>query len=217
VSTEAKLCHDTTGTVRAIAQANAAISRGYGDDPLVHVLTSGAQQPISLAQPQLGLPGDGADLGGHAFQAELQMAAHLRRIPIGPRPFDQRPPDMAVPGLGDPTLVPALSRRGLRRREAEGAHPLPRGVEPCEVAHFSNERDGAGPVETAERLNRLHHREQPPRLDRRVQLRLQAPEPFALLRHGVHVLLEDDLLRRRRAPYPGQPAEVRRVPVRTPS
>src|SRR5207249_4616464 len=68
-------------------------------------------EPGPLAQPQLGIPRDGADLGGKVFQAELQMATDLRRIPIGPRPFDQRPPRMAVAGLRDATLVSALPGR----------------------------------------------------------------------------------------------------------
>ena len=46
-----------------------------------------------------------------------------------------------------------------------------------------------------------------------VQLHLQAPEPFCLLAHGVYVLLEHDLLRRRWTDDPSQPAKVGRVPI----
>src|SRR5437773_1240381 len=148
------------------------------DDDLVHMFAPRAQQPVPLAQPQLGLPRDGADLGGKVLQAELQMATDLRRIPIGPRPFDQGPSRMAVAGLRDATLVSALPRGVLRRREPEVAHQLSRRVEAGEVAHFGNERDRAGEVETAEGLDGFHDRVPPPRLHRGVQLRLQAPEPF---------------------------------------
>src|SRR5436309_3476571 len=47
-----------------------------------------------------------------------------------------------------------------------------------------------------------------------VQLRFQALKPLGLLRHRVHVLLEHDLLRRRRTDDVRQPAEMGRVPVR---
>src|SRR5262250_1246564 len=39
-----------------------------GDDHLVHVFAAYAQQPIPLAEPQLGLPGDGLHLRGNALQ-----------------------------------------------------------------------------------------------------------------------------------------------------
>src|ERR1043166_4532243 len=47
---------------------------GNRDDDLVHVFAPRAQQSVPLAQPQLRLPRDGADLGGNVFQAELQVA-----------------------------------------------------------------------------------------------------------------------------------------------
>src|SRR5438309_2510215 len=42
------------------------------DDNLVHMFAARAQQPVPLAQPQLGLPRDGAHLGGYVLQAELE-------------------------------------------------------------------------------------------------------------------------------------------------
>src|SRR5512145_1970159 len=110
------------------------------------------------------------------------MATDLRGIPIRPRAFDQRPPGMAVPGLCDAALTSMLSGRVLRRREAEVAHQLPRGIEPRDVAYLGHERDGTGELDTPERLDRFHHRGEPPRLHRRVQLGLQPSDPFGLLR-----------------------------------
>src|ERR671930_511062 len=123
------------------------------DDDLVHVFAPRAQEPVPLAQSHLGLPGDGTDVGGNALQAKLQMATDLGRIPIGPRPFDQGAPGMAVPGLGDGALVPARPGRILRGREAEVAHQLARRIEPRDVAHLGKECDGAGEIETAEGLD----------------------------------------------------------------
>src|SRR5947209_13750094 len=61
------------------------------DDDLVHMFAARAQQPVPLAQPQLGLPRDGAHLGGYVLQAELEMSTHFRWIPIGPRLPRRRP------------------------------------------------------------------------------------------------------------------------------
>ena len=83
---------------------------GHGDDDLVDVLAARAQLPIPLAQSHLRFPADGLDLGRQLLQPELQMPAHLGRIAIGPRAFDQRAPSVGVAGLGDaPLLAP---RRG---------------------------------------------------------------------------------------------------------
>src|SRR3989304_2121881 len=63
---------------------------GNGHHDLVGVLAAGGQLPRPSAQAHLRLPADGLDLGRQPLQPELQMPADLRRVPIGPRPFDQR-------------------------------------------------------------------------------------------------------------------------------
>src|SRR2546428_5115266 len=115
---------------------------GNGDDDLVGVLATGAQLPIPFAQAHLCFPADGPHLGRQRLQSELEMAADLRRISIGPRPFDQRAPGVGVPGLGDASLPAPLSRRVLRGREAEVAHQLAWGVESRDVAKLSPQNDG---------------------------------------------------------------------------
>src|SRR5262245_28235839 len=90
-----------------------------GDHDLVHVLASRTQQAVPLAQPQLGLPGDGPHLGGHLLKPELQVPTDLRRIAIGPGALDERPPSMAAPGFRDAALVSVRAGRVLRRRETE--------------------------------------------------------------------------------------------------
>src|SRR6266446_4478874 len=59
---------------------------GNGHHDLVDVFAAGGQLPIPFAQADLRLPADRLDLGRQLLQAELQMPAHFRRIPIGPRP-----------------------------------------------------------------------------------------------------------------------------------
>src|SRR5205809_1045308 len=179
---------------------------GDRHDDLVDVLPSGGQLPIPLAQAYLRLPADGLDLGRQLLQPELQMPADLRRIPIGPRAFDQRAPGVGVPGLGDTPLPPPLPRRVLRGLEAEVAHQLPRGVEPREVSQFGDQDDRARELDTPQRLDRLDHWVQAPAFHLLVQLALQELQSLVLFGDGAHVLLEDDLLRPGRTHHLGQPA-----------
>src|SRR5882724_11236118 len=78
---------------------------GNGHHDLVDVFAAGGQLPIPSAQAHLRLPADRLDLGRELLQTQLQMAADLGRIPIGPRPFYQRAPRVAVAGFGDAALA----------------------------------------------------------------------------------------------------------------
>jgi len=91
---------------------------GDGHDDLIDVLASRGQLPIPFAESHLRLPADGLDLGRQLLQSELEVPAHLRRIPIGPRAFDQRAPSVAVAGLGD-----APCRRRAPDEYSEGVRP----------------------------------------------------------------------------------------------
>src|SRR3990172_1199092 len=102
---------------------------GNGHDDLVDVLAAGGQLPIPLAQAHLRFPADRLDLGRELLQPELEMAADLRRVAIGPRAFHQRPPSVAVPRFGDPSLPPPRPRGVLRGGEPEVAHQLARSEE----------------------------------------------------------------------------------------
>jgi len=188
---------------------------GNGDHDLVGVRAPGNQLAIPLAQADLRFPANGLHLGRELLQPELQMPADLRRKPIGPRPFHQRAPGVAVPGLGDAALPPSRPRGVLRRGEPQVAHELPGVVEPCEVPQFGDQDDGAREVDPAQRPDRLDHRGQAPALHRLVQLVLQAPQPVVLLGHGAEVLLKDDLLGGRGADDFGEPAQMGGVPVRS--
>src|SRR5882724_4740444 len=72
---------------------------GNGHHDLVDVFAAGGQLPIAFAEAHLRLPADRLGLGRERLQAQLQMAADLGRIPVGPRPFYQRAPGVAIAGL----------------------------------------------------------------------------------------------------------------------
>src|SRR5712691_5799070 len=111
---------------------------------LVDVLAAGGQLPVPPAQAHLRLPADRLNLGRQLLQPELQMPADLGWIPIGPRPFHQRAPGVAVPRLRDAALLAPRSRRVLRGGQPEIAHQLARGVEPREVPELGHQDDGTG-------------------------------------------------------------------------
>ncbi len=134
-----------------------------------------APAPTQLPIPHahLGLAADGLDLGRHLLQPQLQMPAHLRRIPIGPRPFDQRAPSVTIPGLGDAALSPPLPRRVFRGRQAQISHQRAGRIEPREVPELGDEDDDAGEFHAPQRLDCRDHGVQPPALHRLVQLALE--------------------------------------------
>ena len=92
-----------------------------------------------------------------------------------------------------------------------------RGVEPREIAELRNQNHRSRQFDAAQRLDRLHHRIQPPALHRLVQLVLQALPPLLLLGHRAHIFLEDDLLHGRRTHDLRQPAEMGGVQLARPS
>ena len=142
-----------------------------------------------------------------------RVAAHLRRIAIGPRAFHQRPPGVAVAGLGDAALAAPRPRRVLRGRETEIAHQLARAVKAREVPELGQQDDRARELNPSQRLDRLDHGIQPPAFDRLVKFPVQTLQPLGLFGDGAHVLLEDDLLRRGRTHHLRQPAQVGGVPA----
>src|SRR5712691_9995262 len=117
---------------------------GNGHHHLVDVFAAGGQLPIPSAQADLRLPANRLDLGRECLQAELQMAADLGGIPVGPRPFYQRAARMAVAGLGDAALAAPLTRRVLRGGQPEVAHQLPRVLEARDIPQLGHQDDGAG-------------------------------------------------------------------------
>ena len=65
---------------------------------------------------------------------------------------EERSPGVGVARLGDAPLPP-FPRRVFRRREAEVAHELARGVGAREVAQFGHQDDGARELDPTQRLD----------------------------------------------------------------
>ena len=68
------------------------------------MLAPGGQLAVPLAQAHRRLPADGLHLGRQLLLPELEMPTDLRRVAMGPRPFDEGPPGVGVAGLGDAAL-----------------------------------------------------------------------------------------------------------------
>jgi len=84
----------------------------------VGVLSPSDQLSVPFAQSHLRLPADGLDFRRQLFQTELQMAANLGRVPIGPGAFDER-----APGVVFPALVMPPCRRRSPDEYSEGVRP----------------------------------------------------------------------------------------------
>lgn len=79
-----------------------------GDHYLIRIFPSGDEASIAFAQPYLRLPTAILNRLGELFQPELEMAAYLGRIAVGPGAFNQCPTRMGVARLGDAALTPTL-------------------------------------------------------------------------------------------------------------
>jgi hypothetical protein len=84
------------------------LARNGGTD-LVLELAACHQVSKALTQPLLRRPGDLLDLRRCTLGAPLQDRGLSCGMTIGPRCFDEYPPDMAVAGLGDATTALALA------------------------------------------------------------------------------------------------------------
>ena len=85
---------------------------GNGDGDHIAVLASCNKSPVTVTEPHLGFPTDVLDDFGLSFQSQLQVAAHLSRIAIGPGAFDQDASGMSITGCGHGAL-PALLTGGV--------------------------------------------------------------------------------------------------------
>jgi hypothetical protein len=92
---------------------------GDGHHDLVSVLAPGHQPAVAFAKSHLCFPANILNRLGHFFQSQLQVAANLGRIAVGPRAFNESPAGMGVPGLGDRPLatpLPMVCSRGMSPR-----------------------------------------------------------------------------------------------------
>ncbi len=129
-----------------------------------------------------------------------------------PPAFDQGPSGAPVAGLRDAALAPRRAARRLRWNQPDERPQLTWRVEAREVAEFGDDGDRDEALHTAQGLQGLDDRLQPPR--GRDELGLETAEPVDLFIDGAHGLLKDDLLRRCRTHDLREVPHVRRVPVR---
>ncbi len=106
------------------------------------------------AEPQLGLPGDGANLLWHVLLALEEVATDRGRVVVRPRRLAEHAADMRVAALGDPPLAPSLASGILRRDHADEVHEVLR-TEAGEIAELRDHRDGDNEREAAQGLEGL--------------------------------------------------------------
>lgn len=98
-----------------------------GRNHQVAMLAPRQQSLAALAQSNLGLPGNRANLLGQLLLAHLNLTGNARRMAVGPRGLHVRPPCMGVAGLGDAPLtssVPAGVLAGPPPNGEIGINPL---------------------------------------------------------------------------------------------
>ena len=85
----------------------------HGHHHLVGMPASGDELSGAFAQAHLGFPTEVLKRLELLLQLQLQMAAHVGRIAIGPVPFHQDAPGMGMVRLGDGALATPFATGGL--------------------------------------------------------------------------------------------------------
>ena len=142
----------------------------------------------------------------------LEVAAELRRIPVGPGPLDAGPAGDRVAGWGDAALAAALATGGRPGSAAQIAHERSRGLETGQVAACGAAGDGHGELDAAHGLEGLDDGGETPPLARRSACSLKALAPVVMCRHSPDVRLEDARLGGRGTDHGRQPAPLGRPP-----
>jgi hypothetical protein len=125
---------------------------------LVGMFPLGGEGSETLASSPLGFRPDVLDGLWELLQAPLEMAAGLRRIPVGPSPLDEGPAGECIAGFGDAAVEAAFATGVLAGGEAPRAHELSRVVKTGEVAELGDEGDGRRALDPAHGLERLDDR-----------------------------------------------------------
>src|SRR5215470_18995610 len=163
----------------------------HGDDDLMRIFAFGHQLAIPFAEPYLCLPADGLDRGGELLQAQLEMAADFRWIPIGPGTFDQGTTGMSIASLGHTALLTPRSTRIFRGGESEIMHELSGVLEAREVAQFGYHGHCHRELDPTQGLEGLDDRSEAPALHLFVELEFETAQTFRLFRDGLDVCLKD--------------------------
>ncbi len=137
-------------------------------------------------------------------------------MPIGPCCFNGDPPQVRVPGLGDPAPSGPRAARVLARAHPAIAHQLRRSREARQLADFRDDRHRRDQCDPAQRLEGVDHR--PHRWRRRRHRLIDRPfEPFDAADHVidfVQVVQPRGLLRRLLELHLTDPRQVSLCPRR---
>src|SRR5437867_1245429 len=167
-----------------------ACHSGDGD---VGMLAACGEAAEAFAQPQLRLPADVLDRLGESLDPFLDVSRDLGGEAVGPGALDESATGVAVAGLGDGALAPALSAGGLARVKTEEGGELAGVVEAGEVADLGDHDGGDGELNAAQSLESLDERIQTPGGDVLFELGVETLDALHLLVDGAHRFLEDDL------------------------
>src|SRR5439155_7313781 len=137
-------------------------------------LAPGDQAAVALTESDLGLPTDVLDHLGHCFQPQLQVAADLGWVAVGPGSLDEYASGVGVPSLGDAPLTTALPRSVFTGDETQVAHELSRILEAGEVAQFGHQGDGGEELHAAPGLKGFHYWQPAPALHQGGKVGFQA-------------------------------------------
>ena len=188
------------------------LARDGGDDD-VGVLAACEEAAVALAEADLRLPGDGADVGGERLETLLDDRRDLGVVAVGPGGLGESATGAAVAGLGDAPLPAFVAARVFGGDEPDEGGELPGVVEAREVAELGDDGDGNDELDAAEGLQGLDDGEEAPGGSGFEEFLLDPGESIDLFVDGVEGLLEDDLLGSSRADDLGEVAAVGVVPV----
>jgi hypothetical protein len=185
---------------------------GDSHDNLISVFPPCAQLSVACAEPYLCLPADILYGFGEFLQAQLQVAADVRRIPVRPGAFDEGVSGMSVPHLGDRALPPPLTTGVFRGGQASVTHELSGVVTARRISEFCDDGDGDSNLHAPPGVKGLDHRLKPPGVHLLAECVCKTLQACGVLVHRPDIFLEDDLLRRGRTDHLREPAPVGRPP-----
>ena len=184
---------------------------GHGHD--IGVCALGYQASGALTQSDWRLPTDVLNHCGLVFEAQWQLAAHLRGRAIRPGAFDQDAAGMGMASLCHPSLVAPLASGIFGRDSPQALHQCAGVLKAGHVPHVRHHGDGHRALHPTQGLEGVHHGMQAPRGDLLAAFLVQTPEALGVLRDGPDLFLKNDLLRRGGADDCREPPEVSRTPV----
>jgi hypothetical protein len=176
------------------------------------VLPPCAQVSIACAPADLCRPPRVLARRGERFPAAWQMPTHVGRLARGPRPVDEGPAGLGIPGLREASLVLALTTRRFRRRQAHRLHAWSGVRNAGQVAACGNGGDRHSTRPATESLERVNHRAKPPGRDRCMACLVKPLEPFGVFGDRADICWADAGLSWGGTDDLAEPAWVSRAP-----